>query len=52
MPDVWLAGGGSGHGFKMGPALGEMLARQIREDATPDPFHALARFAATAKTSP
>jgi exportin-1 len=23
---VWVAGGGSGHGFKMGPALGELLA--------------------------
>jgi len=24
--NVWLAGGGSGHGFKFGPALGEWLA--------------------------
>lgn len=24
--NVWLAGGGSGHGFKFGPALGEFLA--------------------------
>jgi sarcosine oxidase len=44
MPDVWIAGGGSGHGYKMGPALGEMLARQILADASPDPFFALARF--------
>jgi glycine/D-amino acid oxidase-like deaminating enzyme len=44
MPDVWIAGGGSGHGFKMGPALGEVLARQIREDAAPDPFFAITRF--------
>jgi len=29
MPNVWLAGGGSGHGFKHGPALGEYLAAQI-----------------------
>jgi sarcosine oxidase len=29
MPNVWLAGGGSGHGFKHGPALGEYLAGQI-----------------------
>jgi len=29
MPNVWLAGGGSGHGFKHGPALGEYLAEQI-----------------------
>jgi monomeric sarcosine oxidase len=47
MPDVWIAGGGSGHGFKMGPALGEMLARLVREDAPPDPLFALARFADT-----
>lgn len=46
MPDVWIAGGGSGHGYKMGPALGEILARQVREDASPDPFFALARFGA------
>jgi monomeric sarcosine oxidase len=29
MTNVWLAGGGSGHGFKHGPALGEYLAAQI-----------------------
>lgn len=46
MPDVWIAGGGSGHGYKMGPALGELLARQVRGDASPDPFFALARFTA------
>jgi glycine/D-amino acid oxidase-like deaminating enzyme len=45
MPDVWIAGGGSGHGYKMGPAIGEILARQVREDAAPDPFFALARLA-------
>jgi sarcosine oxidase len=45
MPDLWMVGGGSGHGFKMGPALGEMVARQVREDASPDPFFALARLA-------
>jgi glycine/D-amino acid oxidase-like deaminating enzyme len=45
MPDVWLAGGGSGHGFKMGPALGEFLTRQILDDAAQDPLFALARFA-------
>jgi glycine/D-amino acid oxidase-like deaminating enzyme len=44
MPDVWIAGGGSGHGFKMGPAVGELLARQVREDAMADPFFALARL--------
>jgi glycine/D-amino acid oxidase-like deaminating enzyme len=44
MHEVWIAGGGSGHGYKMGPALGEMLARWVREDAQPDVFFALARF--------
>ena len=27
--NVWLAGGGSGHGFKHGPAVGEYLAARI-----------------------
>ncbi|MBO0798548.1 MAG: FAD-dependent oxidoreductase, partial [Blastocatellia bacterium] len=27
--NVWLAGGGSGHGFKHGPALGEYVASRI-----------------------
>ena len=27
------------------PAIGEILARHIREDSSPDPFFALARFA-------
>jgi sarcosine oxidase len=45
MSDVWIAGGGSGHGFKMGPALGELLAQQVRQDAIPDPFFALQRLA-------
>jgi sarcosine oxidase len=29
-PDVWLVGGGSGHGFKHGPALAERLADALR----------------------
>jgi glycine/D-amino acid oxidase-like deaminating enzyme len=51
MPDVWIAGGGSGHGYKMGPAVGELLARHVREDLSPDPFFALARLAAGDKKS-
>jgi glycine/D-amino acid oxidase-like deaminating enzyme len=27
--NAWLLGGGSGHGFKHGPALGEMVAAQV-----------------------
>jgi glycine/D-amino acid oxidase-like deaminating enzyme len=29
--NVWLAGGGSGHGFKHGPALGEYVAARLIE---------------------
>lgn len=29
--NVWMAGGGSGHGFKFGPALGEFLAGLVLE---------------------
>jgi glycine/D-amino acid oxidase-like deaminating enzyme len=28
--NVWLVGGGSGHGFKMGPALGEHVAALVQ----------------------
>jgi glycine/D-amino acid oxidase-like deaminating enzyme len=45
--NVWIAGGGSGHGFKMGPAVGEALARCILDGATPEPAFSLRRFAAT-----
>jgi sarcosine oxidase len=44
MPDLWIAGGGSGHGYKMGPAIGEILARLVREDAPADSFFSLARL--------
>jgi sarcosine oxidase len=38
-PRVWLVGGGSGHGFKHGPALAERLAAALRSDAElPDMF--------------
>jgi sarcosine oxidase len=30
--NVWLAGGGSGHGFKLSPAVGALLARAIVND--------------------
>jgi glycine/D-amino acid oxidase-like deaminating enzyme len=29
---VWLAGGGSGHGFKHGPAVGEYVAQLVTSD--------------------
>jgi sarcosine oxidase len=42
--NVWLVGGGSGHGFKMGPALGEMVAGLVLSDGTPEPQLRLDRF--------
>lgn len=35
--NVWLVGGGSGHGFKHGPALGELVAEQVLEERPPEP---------------
>ena len=32
---VWLLGGGSGHGFKHGPAVGRRMAAHVLEPATP-----------------
>jgi sarcosine oxidase len=42
--NIWLVGGGSGHGFKHGPALGEMLAQWVMDGQDPDPLFRLARF--------
>ena len=42
--NVWIAGGGSGHGFKHGPAIGEMMAELILKDRQPEPIFRLARF--------
>jgi glycine/D-amino acid oxidase-like deaminating enzyme len=42
--NVWLAGGGSGHGFKHGPAIGEMMTELILTDRKPNPIFSLARF--------
>jgi|SRR5215469_3577340 len=33
MPNVWLVGGGSGHGFKHGPAIGGYVAGQLLDGA-------------------
>jgi sarcosine oxidase len=35
MSNVWLAGGGSGHGFKMGPITGEYIADRVFDIADP-----------------
>jgi glycine/D-amino acid oxidase-like deaminating enzyme len=42
--NVWLVGGGSGHGFKHGPAVGEMMAELILKDAKPQKIWRLSRF--------
>ena len=39
---AWIAGGGSGHGFKHGPMVGEYLAGLIEGSASANPLLALA----------
>jgi len=41
--NVWLVGGGSGHGFKHGPALGELVAGNVLEEKPPEPLFSLRR---------
>jgi glycine/D-amino acid oxidase-like deaminating enzyme len=40
----WIVGGGSGHGFKHGPAVGERAAELVLGKARVDPFFALSRL--------
>jgi sarcosine oxidase len=40
--NAWLAGGGSGHGFKHGPAVGEYLSDRILKGGPVDPRFSLA----------
>ena len=40
--NVWIAGGGSGHGFKHGPAVGEYVAERVLSGGTVDPRFSLA----------
>ena len=42
--NVWIAGGGSGHGFKHGPVVGEYCAAMVMGKVTPEP-----RFSIEAK---
>src|SRR5580704_4153884 len=44
MENVWLVGGGAGHGFKHGPAIGEMLSELILEEREPEAIWRLSRF--------
>ncbi|MFU8877489.1 MAG: FAD-dependent oxidoreductase [Wenzhouxiangellaceae bacterium] len=41
--NLWLAGGGSGHGFKHGPALGELLAESLLGERIVEPQFTLER---------
>ena len=44
--NLWIAGGGSGHGFKHGPAVGEYLTQRIENKIAENP-----RFSLAAKTA-
>src|SRR5687767_2595414 len=44
--NAWIVGGGSGHGFKHGPAVGELAARFTLTGEAPDP-----RFSLETKTT-
>lgn len=49
MKNVWFAGGGSGHGFKHGPMVGEYVAGQLLDGGTLEPRFALANKATQQK---
>lgn len=40
--NIWIVGGGSGHGFKHGPAVGEYVTAMINGTGTPEPRFSLA----------
>jgi len=42
--NLWLVGGGSGHGYKHGPAVGEMVADLVITEKAPVPVFGLARL--------
>jgi sarcosine oxidase len=44
--NLWLVGGGSGHGFKHGPAVGDYVAQLISGSTIPEP-----RFSLASKTT-
>jgi glycine/D-amino acid oxidase-like deaminating enzyme len=49
LPGVWLVGGGSGHGFKHGPMVGEYVTSQIEGSAPAEPRFSLATKSREAK---
>jgi sarcosine oxidase len=44
--NAWIVGGGSGHGFKLGPAVGEHVAALVAGEGQPRQQFALGRLAA------
>jgi len=42
--NAWLVGGGSGHGFKHGPALGELVASNVLGEKPVEPLFSYARL--------
>ena len=42
--NAWLVGGGSGHGFKHGPALGELVAQNVLGEKPVEPLFSYARL--------
>jgi monomeric sarcosine oxidase len=53
LENVWLVGGGSGHGFKHGPAVGEYVAARVTGAGTPgvEPRFSLASKGTSQKRS-
>ncbi len=49
--NVWLVGGGSGHGFKHGPAVGEYVARLLSRGGPVEPRFSLASKGTAKKRS-
>jgi len=49
MSNVWILGGGSGHGFKHGPAMGEMMAELVLKDGEPRKTWRLSRLSEARK---
>ena len=45
--NLWLLGGGSGHGFKLSPALGERVAATVIGGEEPEPLFRLERLEAS-----
>lgn len=41
--NAWIVGGGSGHGYKFGPALGEVVSALVLDDGEPDATYGIAR---------